>query len=654
MERSAPEVPGGTETDEDVLIGSRGSQRILESLTEGDPMLAIRDFQTKHCLQIGHCVPIFQLTDLLGYKRSELFQQALASFRGILLERIRAVASAAPGGETSPLHNVLASSFPYRSFPEIRPVVAELLQRVHPVPVDFLRAVAREPDLFNTLPMEVRRRAWEVDVDAFKAQILPLIQEYCACSIAISYKHARSSPKERRAHTPPLKAIVNLIGSSAQLYAIALGLIRLFFVSTGFTHYASLRLDLLLAMQEEGISEIFQKDPCSRLAIILDRMMAPTVSRLAAEPPGKSGGAPAASAFDAKGLFEFVEELLASSAKDPGMNQIFAEVGLIANDLFSRCALYEELHRRCELCIKRRMLPRNEQGIVVIVQILDLSVQSRSCFRQNVFTPPESDPVFVYDILPEFMSLFVDRQVASLRTPLTGHDVESDDAADAISPSPAFAVRVLPVVLGVGFFLEDLRHRVGQLDARNLEAYFARLSEAQLNDRSLWDAHPLYFFQICRQMLEALRTWPPARGRSAIACYAFFFDRVLVHHLDISVLVWESAVRLTAGLAAWNQKAAHLLQKSRSWCVPEEFFVERLAKIAAKHQEVYQTEHCQAVWKELIRVAPQFLGSQEEIDKLAALVLPPSLAPTGSTTAASSSASSTSTAAALQSKPEPK
>lgn len=68
---------------------------------------------------------------------------------------------------TEGLQQLLALSFPYIGIPELREIPLAVLDKLHPVPPEFLRQLAKDKDLFADLPTGVQ------------SQVLSLFSAHC-------------------------------------------------------------------------------------------------------------------------------------------------------------------------------------------------------------------------------------------------------------------------------------------------------------------------------------------------------------------------------------------------------------------------------------------------------------------------------------------
>ncbi len=58
------------------------------------------------------------------------------------------------------------------------PTHTQVLERLHPVPVAYLKTLAGHGDLFLKLPYDVQRQVWEMDRKLLQQHMLPLLNGY--------------------------------------------------------------------------------------------------------------------------------------------------------------------------------------------------------------------------------------------------------------------------------------------------------------------------------------------------------------------------------------------------------------------------------------------------------------------------------------------
>lgn len=107
------------------------------------------------------------MSDLLGIKRPQLYAALLNSMRDKLEHFIRS------SNETSNenLEKLLDASFPYIRFPELKAIPIAVLQKIPKIPTRFIKVLKENQDIFTSLPIEVKRQIWEVDIELFRKHV---------------------------------------------------------------------------------------------------------------------------------------------------------------------------------------------------------------------------------------------------------------------------------------------------------------------------------------------------------------------------------------------------------------------------------------------------------------------------------------------------
>lgn len=119
---------------------------------------------------------------------------------------------------------LLNESFPYLHVGPLRPVVVELLTRIERLPPDILRSLSHDK-ASSSLPLEVRRKLWEYDVNLFREEILPVIAAVIEDQAGVFSSYVKSfstmdsiETGSFRARSPPLQRLVELMGKSQVIY----------------------------------------------------------------------------------------------------------------------------------------------------------------------------------------------------------------------------------------------------------------------------------------------------------------------------------------------------------------------------------------------------------------------------------------------------
>eukprot|EP00761_Pharyngomonas_kirbyi_P004890 gb/GECH01004895.1/.p1 GENE.gb/GECH01004895.1/~~gb/GECH01004895.1/.p1 ORF type:complete len:622 (+),score=167.07 gb/GECH01004895.1/:1-1866(+) len=249
------------------MIGSEGAQRITDLLSTTDPRTSIPDFQKEAALKVGDCGEVLELTDLLDVKRQNIYLSLMQKLKNTMLSYIKELPE-------NKLDEMLKDVFPYVGTHELRPVAFELLKRHRNIPSRYLKQLKSAKEIYEESPMEVKRQIWASDIELFRKEIFPLIDDFRNDPVITTpvdiLSDSIDDPRKRRKRSKPLKQIVHMIGSSIQLYDSVLHFLRTLFINTENSSFCSLRSNLLMMLHDNGLSQVYKQDPCHYIAWCLD------------------------------------------------------------------------------------------------------------------------------------------------------------------------------------------------------------------------------------------------------------------------------------------------------------------------------------------------------------------------------------------------
>ncbi len=166
--------------NEHFLIGNEGQKLIRKNLSAGDLRKAISDFQQKYGqlptqnMSSAATLPVFELTDLLGVQRNNLYSGLLFFMRDAFVRQLNSL----PFHSNQDKEKVLEIVFPYIGFEELRPIVFAVLEKLDKIPNKFLKQLKNKADLFEGLSIKVKRQVWEIDSELFRKHVFALLHEY--------------------------------------------------------------------------------------------------------------------------------------------------------------------------------------------------------------------------------------------------------------------------------------------------------------------------------------------------------------------------------------------------------------------------------------------------------------------------------------------
>ncbi|KAJ1969988.1 hypothetical protein IWQ62_000265 [Dispira parvispora] len=261
------------EKPQEPLIGQVGGGYIRKALSISDPKRVIAEIQEDHELHVPSLPHIVPLLDQSGCSRHILHLECLNALKKSLLERIN------PTLTTQDYDALLDKSLGYLHVPQLREIPLALLAlRPTKLSPGATARIINEPDLFALCPMEVKRHIWSEDQALFRDYVLALLKGYqhdtnllTACGEICPVDSARVLMM-RRQH-PSVTALVEAIHTNRTLYDVVLRILRSNFLSSGDRVYCAIRFDLLMKMHDKDLPEIYNSDPCYRLAWSLDACM---------------------------------------------------------------------------------------------------------------------------------------------------------------------------------------------------------------------------------------------------------------------------------------------------------------------------------------------------------------------------------------------
>ncbi|KAJ9523865.1 hypothetical protein QJQ45_020067 [Haematococcus lacustris] len=166
---SAPEPPPGP------LIGTASRTWVQDMLSQLGPNEARPQILAKAGLQHPLCGPLLGMVDHLGISRYEAHRVVLASAKRQLLASVQQCDAQ---GERLKLERLLAASFTYLGFQELREVPLAVMEKLDAVPPVFLKQLTADKDIFKELPRKVQRQVWEFDKKLLQSHALPFVGQY--------------------------------------------------------------------------------------------------------------------------------------------------------------------------------------------------------------------------------------------------------------------------------------------------------------------------------------------------------------------------------------------------------------------------------------------------------------------------------------------
>jgi negative elongation factor B len=117
--------------------------------------------------------------------------------------------------------------------------------------------------------VEIKRQVWLIDEGLFRDKVFPLLNQHISETHEFAQIDNPLPPARRESHAAT-QELVHVIGKSVALYNMLLHFFRTLLASTHNSGFCTLRADLLMALHDVGVSEIYHLDPCHKFTWCLD------------------------------------------------------------------------------------------------------------------------------------------------------------------------------------------------------------------------------------------------------------------------------------------------------------------------------------------------------------------------------------------------
>jgi len=421
-----PEAPIGPEGK--MAIAAEGAAELRMLLAANDPRRVIPEFQRRNSLVAApNAEAAVQFLTLLGVRRHIAHESVLSRLVDRLVAKIETLPEDA-------LLALLERSFGYIALEELRRIPVAILLQLRPVPQPYLLKLAESASLLERLPLELRRQVWELKPDAFSALLDPLMTAYRtertsgAAYQQEAFPRDGLTPKRRRDRDATLQQIVQLIGASPALYLQAMHAVKKRFADTKDYVFCELRTDLLMALQDKGVAEVYSQDEVHLFAWCLENKFTENIEK--------------------------VHDFLAETV---GKGSLIADMAMVVGHPGSRWALLAEVYRVLREVANSDRLPKDNEDLRFYTNLLYLYSLAPMLQRRRLSQLPTA-PEKVY-------TEFFPRVVHLIHTARLGHNEEPLDASIVEAFKDAFLRQILLYLL-----LQSVRNR----DSRRVQL----LSEA--------------------------------------------------------------------------------------------------------------------------------------------------------------------------------
>ncbi|KAK5581232.1 hypothetical protein RB653_001263 [Dictyostelium firmibasis] len=396
---------------DEFLIGNLGSEKILTSLsTTTYPLQFISQFQQENGItkkSLPNVSPVLNLLDLHQIPRGDLYLNLLTSLKKDLLLKINTL-------NKNELEKLLEQTFPYIGFEELQEIPMNVMKRLTPeVPVAFLLKLAEAEELYEQCPIEVKRQIWIVNEELFKEKIKPLITQYIEDSVLIQDMNEQlllsSStttvdplfavshlPSKRRENNMVLQEMVELFGKSSELYQMFINQVKRLFSESGNYLLCNLRAEILMAIHDKSISEIYDTDASHNIAWCLDACIRDNT-------------------LDARRIKEIQTNLSSSVHQN---SSILGDTAMVfANPIAVNCIVRNILIQLKEV-VKRKQIPKDDESIKFLTYLLVLALKSHEMIKESKYKIPHVKKHILQTFYPLLATQILD-DITREQTPTT-------------------------------------------------------------------------------------------------------------------------------------------------------------------------------------------------------------------------------------------
>ncbi|KAJ2243142.1 hypothetical protein GGH97_003664, partial [Coemansia sp. RSA 475] len=230
-------------------------------MSMGNPQQAIADYRAANSLDLPAADAVYALLDSMGVTRHSVHSTALVAASSAAINHI----------QNNPLSNdkhmtLLEHIRHYMDFPQLQQLPLQLLD-IQPrmIPFDICEKICKSPRLYESCSTNIKRVLWQQNTDLFRQHMFPLIQSYADSEDLLWMSREMTTNAvmkftSRRRKNKSLLDISAAIGADLRLYMQTLGMIRELFLETNNPAFGTLRLDLVMLMHENDVSDIIGDD----------------------------------------------------------------------------------------------------------------------------------------------------------------------------------------------------------------------------------------------------------------------------------------------------------------------------------------------------------------------------------------------------------
>eukprot|EP00164_Ancoracysta_twista_P011516 GFYU01017761.1.p1 GENE.GFYU01017761.1~~GFYU01017761.1.p1 ORF type:complete len:790 (+),score=160.78 GFYU01017761.1:340-2370(+) len=401
--------------------------------------------------------------------------------------------------DSAELSEMLEKTFPYVSFPELREIPLTVLSKLKSIPVVYLDKLSSSEDIYEALPMEVRRQIWETNEDRFRDEVYKLFTQYAdekklQTAANELMEKIRTEPRLRRMNNPILQNLVKTIGNSERLYNTTLKFLRSLYVKTANPIFCTLRAEILMALHDHGISTVCETDPCHKFAWCLDACI-------------RDDNIEERRIREMQSYFDKL-----------GSPEVYGDLSMIINDHYACNTMVRNILCSLQGVVKVQGEPKKNDELKYITQLLTLGLCGHGMLESETWTLPKLDKSVVPQFYYVIAALLVDDMIR-----------EPNDAAEPLHGE--FVALVNKTELAKKVTLYYVLTKVQQMDVHALE----QLLPALLNVESIENEDA--FFQSLTSVIIGLPKLSEDFRRVV-------FEEFLLIAMTVSEFIFQQVARL--------------------------------------------------------------------------------------------------------------
>lgn len=443
--------PVSASTDTPVLVGHVGQEFVQNKLTSGNPKEAVTVIQQKGSFDNPRCQPLLGLLDQLGLERRESHKYVVDMTLDAILKKI-------PGLSSDKLVGLLEETFPFISIHQLRAVPLAVLDRLYPIPVNFVKQLAMDTDVFWELPSRVQRQVWMLDKKLLQRHALSFIAAYKyeretwlqGLNMEIGMSSSKADqidpqpPRKRiRKMSPALCRLAEMVGSNPDLYRSVNGIFTAkygdressIYVGTKEASICTCKTQLLMTLYDAEQAAVCATDPTFSIVwaldmCIQDKVISPQkLNEIDAyfKNADKVEEKRSQIQEQAKSARISLKRSVANSkdgdAESAGIPVVrspvkdskqLGEASMCLRDPSAFHLIVHEIIRSIKYCVQHEQIPRDNPRLCTLTKVLSVATESKYMFRSNTFFYEEPDPELIKNLYPLLCGFVLDAKLMEM------------------------------------------------------------------------------------------------------------------------------------------------------------------------------------------------------------------------------------------------